>query len=116
MDDEPALRDVIRTWLEADGYHVQTADDGLRALEEFHKGSWDLVITDRIMPKLTGDALAAAIKQIDPTIPIILVTGSPTKKADSEEGALFDLIVRKPFRYQSLREGIDSLNLQERRG
>jgi two-component system response regulator VanR len=96
------FRGLIREWLEDDGHHVETADDGLQGLEHFKAATWDLVITDRVMPKLDGDGLARTIKEINPTIPVILVTAFADRPPDPR-GSPFDMIIRKPFNQEALR-------------
>ena len=61
VDDEPAILQLISAHLWLDGHSVGTADNGVQGLEEFLQGSWDVVLTDRLMPQMGGDDLAAAI-------------------------------------------------------
>ena len=106
VDDEFTVRGVIREWLEEDGHCVETADDGIQGLERFKDGAWDLVITDRVMPRLDGDGLARAIKEIDPLVPIILVTAFADRP---ERGpSPFDMIIRKPLNHDTMRAAIAS--------
>ena len=53
-DDEKAIRESIKDYLEAKGYSVKTATDGESTLELFYENSFDLVILDVMMPKLNG--------------------------------------------------------------
>ena len=106
VDDEPTVRGVIREWLEEDGYYVETADDGIQGLERFKDGAWDLVITDRVMPSLDGDGLARAIKELNPTVPIILVTAFADRPDRGESP--FDMIIRKPLNHETIRAAIAS--------
>ena len=107
VDDESTVRGVIAEYLQEDGHYVETAGDGLHGLERFRAGTWDLVITDRVMPKLDGDGLANAIKRIDPKVPIILVTAFADRPPDVRgPGSPFDMIVRKPFTHETLRAAV----------
>ena len=116
VDDEEGIRSVVSRFLEGDGHYVETADDGVQALKKFHTGKWDLVITDRIMPKLNGEGLAKVIKQIDPNIPVILITGAVDRAPNLRgDGSPFDRIISKPFKYDTIRAAIASLRLQEDR-
>src|SRR3954468_3475927 len=65
-DDEPLLPDVLASLLAEDGDTVQTVGDGREALARFHKDHSDLVVTDRSLPELNGDCLAAAFKHAAP--------------------------------------------------
>jgi CheY-like chemotaxis protein len=115
VDDESTVRGVIAEYLQEDGHYVETAGDGLHALERFRARKWDLVITDRVMPRLDGDGLAKAIKQIDPTAPIILVTAYADRPPDPRGGGSpFDMIIRKPFTHETLRAAIASFAASRR--
>jgi len=61
--------------LETRGYRVVACTSGREALEAFKKGGIDLVLSDLVMPDLTGDKLVAAIKDISPDTPAILFSG-----------------------------------------
>lgn len=68
-----------------------------------------MIITDRVMPKLDGDGLAKAIKAINPTVPIILVTAFADRPPDPEGGeSPFDMIIRKPLKHETIRAAISS--------
>jgi len=107
VDDEFTVLGVISEWLQEDGHHVETAGDGLHALERFRNGNWDMVITDRVMPKLDGDGLAHAIKRLNENIPIILVTAFADRPPDPSRGqSPFDMVVRKPITHDILRAAV----------
>ena len=77
IDDEEVLANLGKQMLEPLGYTVTTKTDSTEALEafEFRPQSYDLVITDMTMPKITGLELAEKLLQIRTDIPIILCTG-----------------------------------------
>jgi CheY-like chemotaxis protein len=77
VDDEAALVHVGRATLQRLGYQVVVCASSSEALETFRTapGAFDLVVTDRTMPVLTGEALVHELRQIRPDIPIILCTG-----------------------------------------
>ena len=77
VDDETMLTEMSKSLLEDLGYEVTTENNPLRALAKFeaHPYSFDLVITDMSMPKMTGLQLSMKISQIRRDIPIILITG-----------------------------------------
>src|SRR4051812_28019055 len=74
VDDEASVRFVLSDFLSSEGHSTATASDGVEALETFRQDKWDLVLTDRQMPKMTGDELAAAVKEADPRGPIGMIT------------------------------------------
>ena len=72
-----------------------------------------MVITDRVMPGLNGDGLAQAIKETNPKIPVILVTGSAHRAPDlRSDGWPFDMIISKPFKYETIQAAIASFRLR----
>ncbi len=77
VDDEPAQTDLALKTIPSLGYHVTAMTDGDDALKLFKDSpdSFDIVITDMYMPKITGKQLAIEILKIRPGIPIILSSG-----------------------------------------
>lgn len=77
IDDEDTLADLGKQMIESLGYRVTSRVNSLEALSMFqnHPEDFDLVITDLMMPNLTGDKLLKKIHGIRPDIPVILVTG-----------------------------------------
>jgi CheY-like chemotaxis protein len=105
VDDEPAIREVMTLFLEAKGYEVETAENGPQALRLFPSHEWAVVITDRMMPGMSGDELAASIRNFDAKIPIILVSG---QLFDREGGFAFDAVLPKPFSAVSLFAALET--------
>ena len=103
VDDEPSVREVLSTCLAVEGHNVGTANDGVDGLARFCSGRWDVVLTDRAMPRMSGDQLAKAIRQVNAEVAIVLVTGFAESAADL---GVIDSVVKKPFTIASLRDGI----------
>jgi len=104
VEDEPLVREVIEVYLREDKHLVETAANGREGLEKYRAGIFDVVMTDRSMPEVNGDVLAAEIKKINPHQRVILLTGYGdlmTGAGEKPEGV--DLIVSKPFTFSSLR-------------
>ncbi len=76
-DDEQAIRDLVKTYLEKYGYRMTTCKNGKEAWKIFSSNphQWDLVVTDQNMPKMTGMDLIDKIREIRTDMPIILATG-----------------------------------------
>jgi PAS domain S-box-containing protein len=81
VDDEKSITDMTKHRLERLGYQVTVKTDSTEALSLFRSApkTFDLVITDQTMPKLTGEQLADELMQIRKDIPIILCTGYSSK-------------------------------------
>ncbi len=78
IEDEPAVQRLVAFWLEDAGYRVLLADDGSAGLELVRTARPDLVVTDALMPGMTGDELVAALRA-DPDlceIPIVMATAA----------------------------------------
>ena len=77
VDDEKHLATLGKQMLERLGYTVHMSTCPLEALDEFRSSasSYDLVVSDVTMPKMTGDELAQRIKELNPRTPVILCTG-----------------------------------------
>jgi PAS domain S-box-containing protein len=77
VDDEVAIVRMVQTMLEKQGYHVTAITSSLDALDAFraNPSDFDLVISDRGMPNMTGEQLAMELISIEPAIPIIICTG-----------------------------------------
>ena len=97
VDDEQALRRLLRLYLEKEGYEVIEADDGLDALSLLRRGGIDLALVDVMLPELDGFEVVRRIRP-ESSIPIILITArgeEPQRIAGLELGA--DDYVVKPF-------------------
>jgi CheY-like chemotaxis protein len=67
VDDEAVVRKIVGEYLKIDGHIVEAANSGDDGLEKFRNSRFDLVLVDRAMPGMSGDQVAAAIK--DPPHP-----------------------------------------------
>jgi two-component system, cell cycle sensor histidine kinase and response regulator CckA len=95
VDDDPGVRVLFGIILRRSGYDVLEADSGSSALAlfELHGSRIALLISDVVMPHLGGPALAAKIKNRNPDLPVIFITGY-TNPAGIVEG---DVVMQKPF-------------------
>jgi signal transduction histidine kinase/CheY-like chemotaxis protein len=105
VDDEPIARDVLTEYLTGDGHQVETAANGREGFDKFKAGDFSVVITDRAMPEMGGDQLAAMVKEQAPSTPVVLLTGfGDLMNAAGEKPDGVDLVVKKPIRLSTLRE------------
>jgi CheY-like chemotaxis protein len=80
------------------------AGNGKEALEQFDKGPYDLVITDFEMPVMKGGELATRLKQLAPSLPILMITAYGKEVGDPSNPV--DAILNKPFTLEELRGAI----------
>jgi CheY-like chemotaxis protein len=75
VDDEETPRTLRKLILQKQGYQVVTAASGDEALEVLNRAHIDLVLSDQMMPGMTGTELTKSVKAIRPAMPVILISG-----------------------------------------
>jgi CheY-like chemotaxis protein len=75
VDDEETPRTLRSLILQKQGYQVVTAASGAEALELLNRASIDLVLSDQMMPGMTGTELTKSVKAMRPAMPVILISG-----------------------------------------
>lgn len=110
VEDEPLVGITIQKVLLVDGHTVEVAADGPQALSMFGASHYDLVITDFQLGQMDGLEVAAAIKKLSPTKPIILITAY-AEKINSSMGKVsnVDLVLNKPFSVAQLHEAVGKI-------
>ena len=84
VDDEKSIRITLREFLRTDGYEVEMAEDADEAVSLLGQTGFDVVVTDIILPKVTGVDLLKTIRQTDPHVQVVMMTGEPTVETASE--------------------------------
>ncbi|HLV23080.1 MAG TPA: sigma-54 dependent transcriptional regulator [Polyangiaceae bacterium] len=104
VDDELNLRRVLKAQLERDGYDVHLAEDGEQALRTLQEHHMDLVITDLRMPNIDGMELLRRTVQLDPELPVVMITahGTVDNAVEALKTGAFDYIT-KPFDQAEVR-------------
>src|SRR5258706_9690009 len=104
VDDEPTVRNTIEMLLNAEGHEVETASSGEQALEKLGKRNYDIVFTDHIMPGMSGEELARAIKAKYPLKSVVMLTGyGEVLDQLTHEGPFVDFTLSKPIDMPFLR-------------
>lgn len=99
VDDYPDALEIWGLYLSSLGYEVDTADDGLKAVEQAHRRQPDIIVLDLELPGISGFEAALRLRQSPDTaaIPLIAATGySHIKQLDHARDCGFDTIVVKP--------------------
>lgn len=110
VDDEEDIIEVIQDRLEAYGFTVVTAGNGLEALKKLSMEKFDGVFLDVKMPEMGGIEALEEIRKKDRKIPVIIITSSSTREAAIEamaKGA--NEYVLKPFEWEELKAKIEKV-------
>ena len=116
VDDEPAILDTVRAYLEAEGYTVQTASDGPGALKLARTFQPNLIVLDILLPGLDGIQVLQRLRQ-ESDVYVLLVTAK-THETDKVVGLTVgaDDFVTKPFSPRELIARVKALLRRGRRG
>ena len=78
VDDEKSMRVTLSEFLRMEGYEIDAAADAFTAFQMMDEKKYDIIVTDIIMPRITGIELLERIREKSQTIQIIIMTGEPT--------------------------------------
>lgn len=114
VDDEPNVRMAIEATLEKFGHQLLFAEHGKDGLDQFNTHDPDIVITDLVMPVMSGIDLIYAIRMIDRDRPVIAISGGGGGAAavDILEEAVYagaNLALQKPFQTEEMREAVSRM-------
>lgn len=109
VEDNDTTRNAIAEILDSLNYKVLATDNGVSAIQRFaaHSGEIALVVTDMIMPKMSGSELYAQLKAIDRNVKVVIITGYPLEENGQKllsQGIV--AWVQKPFSVERLAEAI----------
>jgi CheY-like chemotaxis protein len=109
VEDNPNMSNLLSDiLLQCFDLKSQKAQDGEEALAILNKETFDLVITDLMMPKMDGHGLLRAVKQNFPQLPVVLITGYEAEY-DPEKEPKPDGFLLKPFKVQQINELLKGL-------
>ncbi len=103
VEDDDALRFIVKDNLEQNNYNVKVAEDGQVALELFNRNNFDLIVLDVMLPKIDGFQVAKTIRKINQQVPIIFLTARSMTE-DKITGLTLggDDYISKPFSMEEL--------------
>lgn len=110
VDDDITFLEVLSPLIEIDGHKVDTADNGLKALDLIEKEHYDLIISDLKMPISDGLTLLESIKDKDYPAKVIILTGFATvdKTIQAWRLGIYDFLT-KPFKWVELKKLIQKV-------
>lgn|SRR5574341_91745 len=108
VDDQPYILDLLCDFLFKEGYQVVLAESGERAAEVVKSNGIQLALIDLKLAGMDGIATMQKIRQTDPNIPTIIITGYPTQESSVQalKAGAYDY-VSKPFRLEELKKTIE---------
>jgi two-component system, cell cycle sensor histidine kinase and response regulator CckA len=110
VDDEDSVRRYVAHVLIAAGYQTSAVSNAVEAIESFKNGSFDALVTDVMMPGMTGDELARQLRQSERGLKVLYLTGY-SDRLFKEKVALWadEAFLEKPFTSTGLREALSLL-------
>jgi CheY-like chemotaxis protein len=109
VEDEFGLQDMFRDIFNLEGYDVRVAIDGENGFEEFKKFEPDLIVTDAVMPNMSGLEMIGRIREINPLIKVIYISGffgirRLKQELDTEISKYAYPTLAKPFKTSAILE------------
>ncbi len=99
VDDDAGVRNVTQQMLETEGHRIEQAGNGQEALRKIQNKHFDLIISDLVMPEMSGTDLRALVSRLSPHTKVLLTSGYP-RGAEPEDSSIHFLA--KPFHRQQL--------------
>ncbi len=110
IDDDKRSRNLLDILLKADAHYVEMAENGRKGIDMLRQGEFDLLITDRAMPGMSGDEVAKEAHRLQPGMPIIMLTGfGDLMKKDVKCPVGVSRIMGKPVTPKDLKAVIASV-------
>lgn len=112
VDDERINTEFLEELMDETGYQHQSFTDSIEALDDFvsYPDKYHMILTDQTMPRMTGDQLVKAVREISPDIPIIMMSGYDTKiNMDNAHEFGVDYFIQKPVSIEELTQVMNQL-------
>lgn len=97
VDDDKAVRRLLARIAERAGFEADTAKDGAQALEMLEKKTYDIVIVDLMMPRVSGYELVQKITTLDPRPTVIVATALMNGDVAKLDDSMVRRVIKKPF-------------------
>lgn len=103
-EDEDKMRRILELILGPDGYQIDLAQDGAKALSLLERSAYDLIITDLKMPNVNGMEILKTVNKLSLDVPVVVITayGSVESAVEAMKAGAFDYII-KPFEKEEIR-------------
>jgi CheY-like chemotaxis protein len=97
VEDEAVVRQLVARTLESEGYEVVAVENGWEAWRQVQNQPCDLLVTDHLMPLMGGNKLVKLVRELYPSIPIVLISGNFLKEDTPTQYPLDVVMLAKPF-------------------
>lgn len=108
-EDDDVMREYLARALTGAGYHVTSVDRGTAAVPYIDSGTFDLLLSDIVMPEMDGIELAQHSAKVAPHTQVMFITGFAAVSLRAEENVPQAKLLSKPFHLKDLVREVDSL-------
>ncbi len=108
VDDQKEIRDLLSKFFLLNGYEVESVEDGEAAMVLLKKKQYDLVVADFLMPKMDGLNLTKKLKLYNPSLSILIMSGSGVGEAFFREAGA-DAFLTKPLDLSSMKALVEEI-------
>ncbi|MEQ1687153.1 MAG: response regulator [Sphingopyxis sp.] len=108
-EDDDAMRGYLARALERSGYDVTTATTGREALDYVESGTFDLLLTDIVMPEMDGIELAQRAQALSPAPKVMFITGFAAVALHANDAVPDARLLSKPFHLKDLVAQVDAM-------
>jgi excisionase family DNA binding protein len=120
VDDDPGLQSIFKQFLKKAGFGRVVVGKAAEALAEAKKRTFDLVFLDLVLPDMPGDEVYLKLKEDEPDLPIIIITGYPDSEVLSRILAIGPVtVIKKPIDFDQLNRAVKQMGhkgAMEKRG
>ena len=109
IENDNHVLSMMKDYFEYSGYNIITASNGLDGLKMLKSENYDLVITDIVMPYVSGLGIISVIKERSPDLPVIAITGYGKNPENLAAEKKSDVVLRKPFEMEKLIDHVEKL-------
>jgi two-component system cell cycle response regulator CpdR len=108
-EDDDVMREYLARALTVAGYHVTSVDRGTAAVPHIESGTFDLLLSDIVMPEMDGIELAQHAAQVAPQTQVMFITGFAAVSLRAEDSVPQAKLLSKPFHLKDLVREVDNL-------
>ncbi|HEU4522003.1 MAG TPA: response regulator [Thermoanaerobaculia bacterium] len=112
VDDEKAIRQLLARIAQRAGFEVDTANDGIEALEKLEQREYAIAIIDLMMPRLSGYELVQKISMLNPRPVVLVATAMANGDVASLDDSMVRRVIKKPFDINAVARALVETALQ----